>query len=55
MSMLRMRAAVTGLLEVGKVNEWVVTEKLGAVPEATQKLSAKPVAKQSQRRTTERY
>ncbi|XP_020255385.1 probable mannan synthase 11 [Asparagus officinalis] len=55
MSMLRMRAALTGLLEVGEVNEWVVTEKLGSAPEAnTQKLSTKYSIKQSQRKTTKR-
>ncbi|VAH85570.1 unnamed protein product [Triticum turgidum subsp. durum] len=29
MSLHRIRAAVTGLLDAGRVNEWVVTEKLG--------------------------
>uniref|UniRef100_A0A0D9X867 glucomannan 4-beta-mannosyltransferase n=1 Tax=Leersia perrieri TaxID=77586 RepID=A0A0D9X867_9ORYZ len=29
MSLHRIKAAVTGLLEAGRVNEWVVTEKLG--------------------------
>lgn len=30
MSMHRMRAVWTGLFETGKVNEWVVTKKLGS-------------------------
>ncbi|KAJ6831767.1 putative mannan synthase 11 [Iris pallida] len=35
MAMLRMRAVLIGLLEVGEVNEWVVTDKLGgAAPKA---------------------
>ncbi|XP_040382534.1 probable glucomannan 4-beta-mannosyltransferase 11 [Oryza brachyantha] len=29
MSLHRIKAAITGLLEAGRVNEWVVTEKLG--------------------------
>ena len=29
MSLHRIKAAVTGLLDAGRVNEWVVTEKLG--------------------------
>lgn len=29
MSLHRIKAAVTGFLEAGRVNEWVVTEKLG--------------------------
>ncbi|KAJ6830366.1 putative mannan synthase 11 [Iris pallida] len=29
MAMLRMRAVLTGLFEVGEVNEWIVTDKLG--------------------------
>lgn len=29
MSMHRMRAAVTGLLETARANDWVVTEKVG--------------------------
>ena len=29
MSLHRIKAAITGLLDAGRVNEWVVTEKLG--------------------------
>jgi beta-mannan synthase len=29
MSMHRMKATLIGLFETGRVNEWVVTEKLG--------------------------
>jgi beta-mannan synthase len=29
MSLHRIKAATTGLLDAGRVNEWVVTEKLG--------------------------
>lgn len=29
MSMLRMKAAIVGVLETASVNEWVVTEKVG--------------------------
>ncbi|KAG1342516.1 putative glucomannan 4-beta-mannosyltransferase 11 [Cocos nucifera] len=32
MSFHRIKAAITGLLEAGRVNEWVVTEKLGDAP-----------------------
>lgn len=31
MSLHRLKAALMGLFEVGRVNEWVVTEKLGDV------------------------
>ncbi|KAF0900097.1 hypothetical protein E2562_026830 [Oryza meyeriana var. granulata] len=31
MSLHRIKAAITGLLEAGRVNEWVVTEKLGDI------------------------
>lgn len=34
MSMHRMKATLTGLMEIGSVNEWVVTEKLGDVLKA---------------------
>lgn len=29
MSLHRLKAAVTGLMEFGRVHEWIVTEKLG--------------------------
>jgi beta-mannan synthase len=29
MSLHRLKAALTGLFEAGRVNEWIVTEKLG--------------------------
>ncbi|KAJ6811850.1 glucomannan 4-beta-mannosyltransferase 1-like [Iris pallida] len=51
MSLHRMKAVVTGLLEVGKVNEWVVTEKLGAAPKAN---VGKEAAKKSRWMTTNR-
>lgn len=35
MSMLRMRTVVTGLLEVGEVNDGFVTKKLGTAPSPT--------------------
>ncbi|XP_073105406.1 glucomannan 4-beta-mannosyltransferase 1 isoform X2 [Elaeis guineensis] len=35
MSMHRTRAVLTGLLDMGKVNEWVVTEKLGNAVKAS--------------------
>jgi hypothetical protein len=30
MSMHRMRATLSGIFEVGKVNEWIVTKKMGS-------------------------
>ncbi|KAJ3679672.1 hypothetical protein LUZ60_017683 [Juncus effusus] len=36
MSMHRMRAVLAGLFEIGQVNEWVVTKKLGSANEPTQ-------------------
>lgn len=45
MSMHRTKATIIGLLDVGTVNEWVVTEKLGDGLKA--KLDAKIVKKRS--------
>ncbi|KAI4364220.1 hypothetical protein MLD38_020342 [Melastoma candidum] len=44
MSMLRTKATFTGLLETGRVNEWIVTEKLGDAmkAKAAAKLPKKP-------------
>lgn len=54
MSMLRMRAAVTGLLELGKVNEWIVTDKLGTASQPAHELHAKLSTKQSKKNTPKR-
>lgn len=47
MSLHRTKATIIGLLEVGRVNEWVVTEKLGDSVK-TKNSSAKQVKKFSQ-------
>ncbi|KAF7149263.1 hypothetical protein RHSIM_Rhsim03G0091800 [Rhododendron simsii] len=51
MSLHRSKAAIIGLLEGNRVNEWVVTEKLGNT--SNQKLNAK-ISKQPQSRIGER-
>lgn len=45
MSMHRTKATFIGLLEIGTVNEWVVTEKLGDAlkAESGAKVSKKPI------------
>lgn len=52
MSLLRTKAAIIGLLEANRVNEWVVTEKLGAT--AKQKNNPNRTAKKPQSRILER-
>lgn len=52
MSMHRTKATLTGLLEAGRVNEWVVTEKLG---DALKTKSGGKAARKSRIRIGERY
>lgn len=51
MSLHRSKAAIIGLLEANRVNEWVVTEKLGNT--SKQKCNAK-IAKKPHSRIAER-
>ena len=53
MSLHRTKATLIGLLEAGRVNEWVVTEKLGNV--LKMKSANKASAKKSFMRMWERY
>lgn len=52
MSLHRTKAAIIGLLEANRVNEWVVTEKLGNT--MNKKISIKP-QKKPRSRIKERY
>ena len=52
MALHRTKATLIGLLETGRANEWVVTEKLG---DATTKKSPKKAPKKPQFRLGQRY
>ncbi|GAB2229419.1 hypothetical protein Droror1_Dr00023559 [Drosera rotundifolia] len=54
MSLHRTKATFIGLLEVGRVNEWVVTEKLGDTVLKNKQLGAKVVTKKPRFRIGER-
>lgn len=52
MSLHRTKATFIGLLEAGRANEWIVTEKLGDVKA---KLGSNKAAKKPRFRIRERY